>query len=422
MNPSTSALLVASLALVAGAAEFEPPLTFQASKILPAGLVKGPHHTVAESVPAEGYYQEFHITSPFGEMDAEGRTLLKTRLVEVDALARLQEVSKGEVFAKAAGGAVLNVGKGVASAVKDPAATAKGIGGGVKRLGVNLGRKGKRAADSATADKKEPEGEDKSTAAKTGEAAGNAALSVVGVNGAARKWAQKLNVDPYTTNPVLHDALVSVGKIDSAGSIAAKVVVPIPMVVSTTATVGGLVWGADPEEVRKVNEARLVELGVAKDAAGRFLKAPHFTLTNQTRFISALHAVKVKGCADYVAAATESTDEREALFFVESAELLAGLHKKQAVSSILEDSRAAVAKTADGRAVALLPFDYLRWTERLAKSAPEIAERARQELAAKSLEAQLTGTASAAAKAGLEKAGWKVKEGVTEGLLFKPAD
>jgi hypothetical protein len=244
----------------------------------------------------------------------------------------------------------------------------------------------------------------------------------VGVNGAARKWAQKLNVDPYTTNPVLHDALVSVGKIDSAGSIAAKVVVPIPMVVSTTATVGGLVWGADPEEVRKVNEARLVELGVAKDAAGRFLKAPHFTLTNQTRFISALHAVKVKGCADYVAAATESTDEREALFFVESAELLAGLHKKQAVSSILEDSRAAVAKTADGRAVALLPFDYLRWTERLAKSAPEIAERARQELAAKSLEAQLTGTASAAAKAGLEKAGWKVKEGVTEGLLFKPAD
>ena len=59
--------------------------------------MKGPHHTVAETVTAEGYYQQFQITSTYGEMDAEGRTVLKTRLVEVDALARLDEVSKSEV-------------------------------------------------------------------------------------------------------------------------------------------------------------------------------------------------------------------------------------------------------------------------------------------------------------------------------------
>ena len=407
-------LVIASFALLAGAADFEAPANFQASKILPANLVKGPHHTVAEAVTAEGYYQEFHITSTYGEMDAEGRSVLKTRVLEVDALTRLSEVSKGEVFAKAAGGAVLNVGKGVTAVVKDPGATAKGIGGGVKRFGANLGRKSKSAAEAATAD--QPEGGD------TAKAAENAALSVVGVNGAARKWAQKLEVDPYTTNRVLHDALVSVGKIDSAGSIAAKVVVPIPMVVSTTATVGGLVWGKDPQEVNKINESRLAELGVAKDEAARFLKSPAFTLTNLTRFIGALHAVKVKGCADYVSAAAESKDEREALFFVESAELLAGLHKTQPVSAILEDSRAMIAKTAGGRALAMLPFDYLRWTERLAKAALEIAARARQELGATALEVDVTGTASAAAKAALEKAGWKVKEGVTEGLLFKPAD
>ncbi len=406
--------LFASLGALAGAADFEAPASFQASKILPANLVKGPHHTVAEAVTAEGYYQDFHITSTYGEWEAEGRSVLKTRVLEVDALARLSEVSKTEVFAKAAGGAVLNVGKGVTAVVKDPGATAKGIGAGVKRFGVNLGRKGKGAAEAATADK--PEGGD------TAKAAESAALSVVGVNGAARKWAQKLDVDPYTTNRVLHDALVSVGKIDSAGSIAAKVVVPIPMVVSTTATVGGLVWGKDPQEVNKINEARLAELGVAKDEAARFLKSPAFTLTNLTRFIGALHAVKVKGCADYVSAAAESKDEREALFFVESAELLAGLHKSQPVSAILEDSRAMIAKTGGGRALAMLPFDYLRWTERLAKAALEIAARARQELGATALEVDVTGTASTAAKAGLERAGWKLKENVTEGLLFKPAD
>jgi hypothetical protein len=213
-----------------------------------------------------------------------------------------------------------------------------------------------------------------------------------------------------------------VGKIDSAGSIAAKVVVPIPMVVSTTATVGGLVWGKDPQEVQKINETRLAELGVAKDAAARFLKSPNFTLTNLTRFLGALHSVKAKGCADYVAAAAESKDEREALFFVESAEMLAGLHKTQPVSAILEDSRAMVAKTGGGRAVAILPFDYIRWTEPLAKAAIEIAARARKELGATALEINVMGTASASAKAGFEGGGWKLKEGPTAGLLFLPAE
>jgi hypothetical protein len=412
--------LVTAIALVAGAADFEPPATFRASKILPAALVKGPHHTVAETVTAEGYYQQFHITSPYGDMEAEGRTVLRTRLGEIDALARLDEVSKTAVFVKAAGGAVLNIGKGVVAAVKDPEATVKGIGSGIKRFGVNLGRKGKRAVQSATADKKETD--EKSTAAKAGDAAGGAALSILGVNGAARRWAQKLNVDPYTTNRYLHDALVDIGKVDAAGSIATRIVVPIPMIVSTTATVGDLVWGKDPEEVRKINEQRLRELSVSKEDAGRFFRNPTFTLTNQTRFVAALHAVKAKGSVDYVAAAAESEDERDALFFVESAELLAGLHKVRPVSEILEDSRALIARTGGGRVVALLPFDYVRWTERLAQSAAELASRSRKELGAKSLEARVSGTATAAAKAGLVRAGWKVTEGRTEGLLTQPAD
>ena len=154
----------------------------------------------------------------------------------------------------------------------------------------------------------------------------------------------------------------------------------------------------------------------------RFFKNPAFTLTNQTRFIAALHAVKVKGCDDYVAAATESEDERDALFFVESAELLAGLHKTRPVSAILEDSRAMIAKTGGGRAVALFPFDYVRWTEGLAESSLELAARARHELRARSLEARISGTATPAARAGLAAAGWKVVEGMTQGLLTQPAD
>jgi hypothetical protein len=414
-------VLAAAAAGVAAGTAYEGPASFQASKILPAAVVKGPHYSVAEAVKAEGYYQQFQITSDFGPLGAEGRTMLKTRIHEVGALAELSEVSKGEEFAKAAGGAVLKVGGSVAHAVTDPEATVKGIGGGVKRFGVNLGRKAKRGAESATSDDKKPEDTSKSSEDKAIDAAGGAANSVFGVNGAARKWAQKLGVDPYSTNPVLHKALVDMGKIDAAGSIAVKVVVPIPMVVSTTASVSNLVWAADPEAVRKENEKRLGELAVTPAVQKRFFTNGNYTLTSQVRFIAALHAVKAKGVADYVDAASEAESEREALFFVESAELLSGLHKVEPVAAVLEDSRGLVAKTG-ARAVVLLPVDWLRWTEQIHKAATDLAARAKRELGATSLEVRVSGGASPAAKAGLQAAGWTVKEGESAGLSVPPAD
>jgi hypothetical protein len=400
-----------ALMLAAAVPAFEPAPTFQASKILPPDLLKGPHFTVSEEVKAEGVYQVFEIVSDFGNIEAEGRTVLRTRVSEIDALARLSEVSKGEIFAKAAGGAVLAVGKGVASVVKDPEGTAKGIGGGLKRFGVNLGRKAKRTADSVTKDDKKSDDHDESSKDKALDAAGGAANSVFGVNGAARKWAQKLGVDPYTTNAVLHKALVDVGKIDTAASIATKIVLPVPVLVSTTATVGGLVWSKDPEELRKINETRLAGLGVSKAGASRYFVNGNYTLTMQTRLIAALHGVNVKGCADYVDTAADADDEREALFFVESAEMLAGMNKTEPVSALLTDARAIVAKTGT-RAVALLPVDWVRWKEDLQKVTTEFAARAKGELGATALETRITGTATAAAKAGLRSEGWTVKDHV----------
>jgi len=402
-------LLLAAVASVALAQGYEAAPTFKASEVLPPSLLKGPHFQVKESVPTTGYFHDFEVTSDYGDVSAEGRALLRMRVHEIDALARLDEVSKTEVFMKAAGTSVLNVGKGVASVVTNPEATAKGIGGGIKRFGVNLGRKAKRAADSATHDDKKAGDSGESTSDKALDAAGGAANSVLGVNGAARKWARKLGVDPYSTNPVLHKALVDVGRIDTAGSIATKIILPVPVLVSGTATIGDLVWSKDPEELRKINEARLTEIGVSKEGASRYLVNGNYTLTMQTRLIAALHAVKVKGCADYIDTAADAEDEREALFFVESAEWLASMNKTEPVSALLGDSRGIVAKRGT-RAVALLPVDWVRWTEEIQRITTESAARAREELAVTSLEMRITGTATAAAKTGLRAEGWTVKE------------
>ena len=209
-----SAAWVLAPALVLAAAAYEGPRTFKASELLKPAQVKGPHYSVAPTVKTEGYLHVFDITTDYGPLEAEGHAMLLMRLHEVGAIAELDKVSKSEVFLKAAGTSVVNVGKGVASAVKDPEATAKGIGGGVKRFGTNLGRKAKRTGDKAVDEiKKDDEpkqGEQKSTEQKAAEAGTGVAHSVLGVNGAARRWAAKVGADPYTTNPILKKALVDI--------------------------------------------------------------------------------------------------------------------------------------------------------------------------------------------------------------------
>jgi hypothetical protein len=423
---SAAVLLFAAVTSVAAASgPWEGPRTFKASELLQPGEIKGPHHSIGDQVPTPGFFHEFTLGSDFGELEAEGLSLLRTRLAEVRALADLGEVSKSKVFLDAAGRSLESVGKSLVNVAKDPEGTAKGIGSGLKRFGVNLGRKTKRAADDvadaatkddaekqAEAKKKAEGGDSKDGNDKAAAAAESVANAAFGVNKSARIWAQKLRVDPYTTNPVLAKALIEVAKLDAAGGIATKVVVPIPTVITMTASVGDLVWGKDPEELRKLNEARLKELGVADDVAKGFFRGKAFSLTLQTRFIAALHAVKAKGAADYVDAARTAPAEPNARFFVESAEMLQALHAGSAVTEVLTDSRALVAKTADGRAVVLLPLDWVSWTDPVQKAASEIAARARQELGAKRVEMRLTGQASKRAREELAALGFSVQERV----------
>lgn len=366
----------------------EPPPKFTAADLLAPAELEGPHHRVEPAVHTDTYFHEFTLTSAFGTFEAAGRSQLAVRIHEIEALAKLDEVSKTEVFLKAAGRSVVNVGEGVVSAVKDPTETAKGLGSGIKRFGVNLGRRTKRAVDSAQG------GDDAGDDAPKDNTAESAAMSVLGVSSAMRRWARKVGVDPYTTNAPLRQALKSIGEADAAGSIATSIAVPIPRVVGMTATVGDLVWSQDPEQVRKINEQRLKELGAPAGLATTLNQNRWFTLTYQTRLVAALHQVRAAGSADYAQTAAEARSEREALFFVESAELMAGRHAREPIVGLLTDSRALVAKTKGGVALALLPLDWLRRTPANDQAIREMTARARKELAAAKLEIVLTGRAS----------------------------
>jgi hypothetical protein len=383
----------------------EPDPALTATALLPAAQLTGPHHTVSAAVLTPGPYHVFTITSTFGTFEAEGTSQVTTRLEEIAALARLDDVNKAGVFAKAAGRSLVKVGTGVVQAVTKPVATAKGIGSGVKRFGVNLGRRTKRTVQRATSD--DGRDSDQSAAAKAGGMAGSAAKSFFGVNRARREWARRIGADPYTTNPVLREALEEVAAVDAAGSIVTSVVIPIPPVVSMTSDVGDLVWGRDSEELRKLNEARVRELKTSEDGFKAFFRNFTYTLTMQTRLVAALLAVNVPGAGDYIETAAEAEDEREALYFVESAEMLQRFHANSAVASMLSDSRAVVARMPAGQAVALLPFDWLRRADATTTEFRQLADRARKELGAVTLHLRVSGKVTEAAARELATVGWQ---------------
>ena len=405
--PQTAQIAIATtLSVLAVTAQKgdEPAPIFTAAALLAPGVVKGAHHTVNQAVRTEGYFHEFTLSSSFGTFEAVGLTELAVRIQEINALAALQDVSKTEVFLAAAGQSVVRIGQSAAGVVTDPAGTAKGIGAGIKRFGVNLGRRTQRAVESASDSdtSAESQAKDKDSAAES------TAKGVLGVTAATRRWARKVGVDPYTANVVLRQALADIGKVDAAGSIATKVVLPIPVVVGMTSTVGDLVWSKDPEEVRKINEQRLRELTVSDEVAKTLFRNPSFTLTYQTRLIAALRGVNVSGCADYVKTAAEARSGREALFFVESAEMLQQWHSRQPVQAVLTDSRAMVAAGRDRHARVLLPLDWVRWTEVTESALNGIDARARSELKTTHLWIALTGRASDRAAREIGTRGWEM--------------
>src|SRR5678815_113189 len=100
---------------------FEELPELKASEILKPELLKGPHFVVRDPVPTGSGMNQFTIDSDFGVFEADGNEMLLERLKEIDAIARLQEVSRTDEFKKslvAAAKSPLNSAKNIA---RDPA-------------------------------------------------------------------------------------------------------------------------------------------------------------------------------------------------------------------------------------------------------------------------------------------------------------
>ena len=234
-----------------------------------------------------------------------------------------------------------------------------------------------------------------------------------GYNKARRDWARQLNIDPYTSNPVLRPLLDNASAASFAGSFAINsaigaVSMGANLVVGFDTDVRDAVWNQPAVDLARQNESRLLAMGVSGRTTRDFLRNRWFTPSLQTALVAALANMgNIAGMESVIQTASQVRGETHVRFFVESVRMLARFNEKEGpLVKLRMSNMVPVGVKEDGTLVAAAAIDYAYWD----KAAAEFAQR--KELKAKRRVLLVAGIASDRARQEFGKAGWTLRTGL----------
>jgi hypothetical protein len=393
-------------------AVFEELPTLKASDILRPEILTGPHHKVREEVPPYSGANQFTIDSDFGVFEADGNEMLVTRINEINAIARLKEVSRTDEFKEALRKAANSPVAAAKAIANDPARTIANVPKGLMkfmgRIGENVKGVGEKHEGS------DPEG--------------TQLQQVIGFSDAKRKVAISLGVDPYSNNTVLQHELDQIAWSSFAGGAAFTLAtLPVGGAAGTALTVtevsgdfNDILKEKSPTDLRMMNRRALLEMGATEREAEKFLDNNAFSPSAQTAFV--LNLRSLKGVANrrvFVRLAGEtSSSETDAIFCVQTAALMSKLNKEEIPLTRIEllgEFPICVAK--DGTTVVALQWDYAAWTPGAARASDEVEKFAAKPPRNKKVLVALSGQVSPRLRQELEARGQGVKDRVAPGPL-----
>ena len=330
---------------------------FKASEILRPEFLQGEHFKVAETVPTFSGANRFSIDSDFGVFEAEGNDMLVRRVGEIDAIARLKDISRTDVYKQALVKAAKGPYESAKNIIRDPVNSIENVPKGVMKFMRGAGEKIKGVG-------KKEKSRDKSE--------GSQVEQMIGYSNTKRKVAVSLGVDPYTTNSVLRKELDGIPWATFAGGATFSVAtLPVGGAAGVGLTVTGmsssmnqLLVEKSPADLKAYNRQSLIAMGASGSEADRLLGNPAYTPTQQTVFV--LNMKSLDGVANRKAfirlAGMNSSADADAIFCVQTAAMLGKLHQEIPLARIetIGDFPIAVAK--DGTTVVALQWDYAAWT------------------------------------------------------------
>jgi len=365
-EPSASPPVSASPSPSPTAGPFEEPPTLSASQILKPEFLSGPHFKVHEEVTTYSGGNHYAIDSDFGPFDAESNEMLRIRIAEIEAIAKLREVSKTEEFKAALERAAKGPYKTAKQLIADPVGTISGIPKGAWKSLNSIGQSLKERLS----------GRDNASYEDS------TVQSVIGFSRAKRQLAARLGVNPYSSNPVLQKELNSIAWASFAGE--------LPVTIASFGISGaagnaltGLSWTEDlnktliendPSDIHLINLRKLIDLGISKTLADDFVQNPAFNPLTQRVITTALvKLARASGKQKFVSLANAADNEIDALFFQQCAALLVEANEKLGgLTRITSFQRLPCCVTKDNTFVVTIQYDCLAWTEQVATAAEKI--------------------------------------------------
>jgi hypothetical protein len=394
---------------------FETPPVLAGSELAPAALLKGPLHTVAEPITLEGFFGRFVIESKFGSFSVLGVNMLAVRVNELRAIEALREVENSQAFQDSLVRAASAPIQFVQSAVTNPVGTVENVGQG---LGNVLGRVGFLARSGALSVADSTSSASPAVSGLPSAPAGETIPSAFtgdpfGYNKARRDWARQLNIDPYTSNPVLRPLLDNASAASFAGSFAINTAIGAVsmganLVVGFDTDVRDAVWNQPAVDMARQNESRLLAMGASGRNTRDFLRNRWFTPSLQTAMVAALAKMgTIAGVDSVVQVASQVQGETFVRFLVESVRMLGQSRGKDArLTRIRMSGIVPVGIADDGTLVIAAAIDYAFWDEAAAAFAQ------RKDLKATRRVLLVTGNASNRAKQEFARAGWTLRAGL----------
>jgi hypothetical protein len=384
----------------------------KASEILRPEFLKGTYFSVREEVPTFSGANHFTIDSEFGVFEAEGNEMLVRRINEINAIARLKEVSRTDEFK----GALVKAAKSPVGAAKqivtDPVNAItnapKGVMKFMGRIGESVKGIGQKHQDN------DPEG--------------SQLQQIIGFSDRKRKVAMSLGVDPYSSNTVLQHELDGISWASFAGGATFSLAtMPISGAAGTALTVTEVSGDFDqmlkeksPTDLKKINRKSLLALGASEKDAERFLNNNAFSPSAQTAFVLNLNSMSgVANRGAFVRLAGEtSSSETDAIFCVQTAALMSKIHKsEQPLARIVTFGAFPVCVAKDGTTIVALQWDYAAWTAGAGRFSEQLRKFVEKPPANKKVFVAISGQTSPRLRQELEKLGDGVKDRLSPGPL-----
>jgi hypothetical protein len=380
----------------------------KATEILRSEILQGPNHKVRDEVSTYSGANRFIIDSTFGLFEAEGNEMLVRRVNEINAIAQLKDVSRTDAYKNALVTAAKSQLAAAKSIITDPVNTVTNAPKGLMKF---MGRAGERV--KGIGKKREPAPDE-----------GSRAQNVIGFTASKRKVALSLGVDPYSSNDVLQRELDGITWASFAGGMTFKAAtMPIGGGAGAALTITGIsntfesaLRDKSPADLKIMNRKLLLEMGTSAADTDALLKSTAFSTSEETAFVLNLKSMDgVTGRGAFVAvAAKNSSAEADAIFCVETAELMAMLHQAGnplARITLINDFPVCVAK--DGTTVVALQWDYAAWTPLADRFARDVKAEAKR----KPCLVALSGMVSPRLRQELESRGFRVQDHVAPGPL-----